>query len=229
MFLEADKILQQKALFLEGKEEEMRPNELLFAVIHLSAFVCSHVFVEQQPTTVHVTEGENVTLSCHIHADEEGKISKFRVQWYREGADGQLHEVVTLSQFRGRLRENANSSQQSASLSLFMLELNDTSKYFCNFIYRIDQKILQHYANGTILIVQEPVTTDTTILSTTDNTVNKTDADTENTTTENTLLTFLIALPLSLKFVATVFIGLYTLFSYTSIVISCTGLHINVR
>ncbi|MCI4386040.1 hypothetical protein PGIGA_G00057580 [Pangasianodon gigas] len=207
----------------------MLPNEFLFAVIHLSAFVSGHICVEQQPTIVHLTEGENVTLSCHIRADEGEKISKFRVEWYIEGADGQLHEVGNLSQLRGRLHEKANSNQQSASLSLSSLKLNDTGKYFCNFIYQIDQKILQLYANGTSLIVQEEVTTETTILSTTNNAGNNTDADTENNVTENVLLTFLLSLPLSLKFVATVFICFYTLFSYTSTFISCPGLLRNVR
>ncbi|KAF4086292.1 hypothetical protein AMELA_G00104320 [Ameiurus melas] len=207
----------------------MLPNEFLLAVIHLSAFVSGHTCVEQQPNFVHPTEGENVTLSCHIHVDEGEKINRFHVEWYREGTDRHLYEIGNLSHLRGRFRENTNINQQNASLSLFMLELNDTGKYFCNFIYRIGHKILQNYANGTSLIVQEAVTTDTTIPSTTNNTGNNTDADTENTTTENVLLTFLLSLPLSLKFVATVIICFYTLFSYTSIAFSCTGLLTNVR
>ncbi|MCJ8740267.1 hypothetical protein PDJAM_G00056970 [Pangasius djambal] len=157
----------------------MLRNEFLFAVIHLSAFVSGHICVEQQPTIAHLTAGENVTLSCHIRADGGEKISKFRVEWYIEGADGQLHEVGNLSQLRGRLHEKANSNQQNASLSLSTLKLNDTGKYFCNFIYQIDQKILQLYANGTSLIVQEEVTTETTILSTTNNAGNST-VNTEN-------------------------------------------------
>lgn len=131
--------------------------------------VSGHISVEQQPTTVHITEGENITLSCHIHADQGEKISKFLVDWYLKGADGQLHDIGNLSQLRGRLRENLNSSQQSASLSLFMLELNDTGKYFCNFFYLIDLKISQCHGNGTSLIVQDEVTTDMAIFSTTDN------------------------------------------------------------
>ncbi|KAK3531238.1 hypothetical protein QTP70_015229, partial [Hemibagrus guttatus] len=152
----------------------MLPNEFLFAVIHLSAFVSSHIFVEQQPATVLLTEGENVTLSCHIRADDGVKISKFRVEWYREDADRQLHEVKNLSQLRGRLQKNTKINQQSASLSLSKLKLNDTGKYFCNFFFRIDEKILQNYANGTNLIVQEEVTTDISILSTTVNTSSNT-------------------------------------------------------
>lgn len=138
------------------------------------ALVSGHICVEQQPTTVHLTEGENVTLSCHIRGNKGENISKFHVEWYREGAGGKLHEVVNLSQLRGRLHENTNRNQQSASLSVTMLKLNDTGRYFCNFIYRIDQKILQHYGNGTSIIVQEEVTTVMTILSTTDNVGNTT-------------------------------------------------------
>ncbi|KAG7321701.1 hypothetical protein KOW79_014559 [Hemibagrus wyckioides] len=168
----------------------MLPNEFLFAVIHLSAFVNSHIFVEQQPATVHLTEGENVTLSCHIRADDGLKISKFRVEWYREDADRQLHEVKNLSQLRGRLKNNIFINQQSANLSLSMLKLNDTGKYFCIFFSWINEKILQNYANGTNLIVQEEVTTDISILSTTvntsSNTSNNIDADTENNVPENT-------------------------------------------
>lgn len=206
----------------------MLPNEFLLAVIHLSAFVSGHTCVEQQPNAVHLTEGENVTLSCHIYVEEGEKITKFHVEWYREGADRHPYEVGNLSQLRGRFRENTNIKQQNASLSLFMLKLNDTGKYFCNFIYRVGHKILQNYANGTSLIVQEAVTTDTTIPSTTNKTGNNTDADTEHTTTENVLLTFLLYLPLSIKFVATVFICFYTLFSYTSIAFYCPGLLSNL-
>ncbi|KAF5906248.1 TBC1 domain family member 15-like, partial [Clarias magur] len=138
------------------------------------AFVSGHICVEQQPSIVHLTEGENVTLSCNIRGNGGEKISKFHVEWYRQGAGGKLHEIVNLSQLRGRFHENTNRNQQSASLSITMLELNDTGRYFCNFIYQIDQKILQHYANGTSIIVQEEVTTVMTILSTTDNVGNTT-------------------------------------------------------
>lgn len=130
--------------------------------------------MEQQPTTVHLTEGENVTLSCHIRADEGEEISRFLVNWYVEDADRQLHDVEDLFQLRGRLHKNTKSTQQSASLSLFMLKLNDTGKYFCNCFCKIGQKISQRYGNGTSLIVQEEVTTHTTILSTTNNTGNNT-------------------------------------------------------
>lgn len=130
--------------------------------------------MEQQPATVHLTEGENVTLSCHIRADDGLKISKLRVEWYREGADRQLDEVKNLSQLRGRLKSNTIINQQSANLSLSMLKLNDTGKYFCIFFSWIDEKILQNYANGTNLIVQEEVTTDISILSTTVNTSSNT-------------------------------------------------------
>ncbi|XP_046718950.1 uncharacterized protein LOC124394631 isoform X2 [Silurus meridionalis] len=202
-------------------KEKMVSNGFLFAVIHLSALVSGHVCVEQLPSIVHLTEGKNVTISCYIHADEGEKISKFLVEWFKEEAEGQLINVGKLSKLKGRLHENTNSIQHSASLSFYMLELNDTGRYFCNFIYRIDHHILQLHANGTRLIVQEEVTADTTIASTTENTPNNTSADTEKVITDNLLLTFLLSLPLLLKFVATVFICVYTLFSYTSIVISC--------
>ncbi|XP_027003586.1 uncharacterized protein LOC113643503 [Tachysurus fulvidraco] len=204
----------------------MLPNEFLFALIHLSAFVSSHIYVEQQPAAVYLSEGENVTLSCHIRADEDVKISKFTVEWYMEDEDRQLHEVKNLSQLRGRLQENTNINQHSTSLSLFMLKLNDSSKYVCDFFILIDQKILQHYTNGTILVVQEELTTAISILSTTvntnNNTGNNTDADTEYET-DNILHTFLIFLPLSLKFVSALFICFYTLLSYTSVIVYCPG------
>ncbi|KAK2831600.1 hypothetical protein Q7C36_016686 [Tachysurus vachellii] len=203
----------------------MLPNEFLFALIHLSAFVSSHIYVEQQPASVHLSEGENVTLSCHMRADEDMKISHFTVEWHR-GDEHRQHKVKNISQLRGRLQEITNINQHSASLSLSMLKLNDTSKYFCIFFIRIDQKVLQHYTNGTNLVVQEELTTAMSILSTTvntnNNTGNNTDADTEYENV-NILHTFLIFLPLSLKFVSAMFICFYTLFSYTSVIIFCPG------
>lgn len=129
--------------------------------------------MEQQPASVHLSEGENVTLSCHIRADEDMNISKVTVEWHR-GNENRSHNVKNLSELRGRLQENTNINQHSASLSLSMLKLNDTSKYFCLFFILVDQKMLQHYTNGTNLVVQEELTTAMSILSTTVNTNNNT-------------------------------------------------------
>ncbi|XP_036411659.1 uncharacterized protein LOC118796711 [Colossoma macropomum] len=188
----------------------MLSHGFLFAVIHLSAFVHCNVRVEQQPSAVHQTIGENTTMFCEISADGGENISICHVEWYRKSEDG-WPEVKQLSQFRGRFHELTDSSRWSGSLSLTTLEVNDTGKYYCNYICRIDGRMFQHNGRGTNLSVHEEATATTDTVITT-NTV-YTDAYTEKTT-DDILYTFLLFLPLSLKLVVTVFLCTYTLFSF---------------
>ncbi|KAL6471526.1 hypothetical protein MHYP_G00201760 [Metynnis hypsauchen] len=173
----------------------MLSHGFLFAVIHLSAYVHCNVRVEQHPAAVHQTIGENTTIFCKICADGGENISRCDIEWYRRIEDS-LPEVKQLSQFRGRFHEFMDGSQLSGNLSLTTLELNDTGKYYCNYICWIDGRMSQHNGYGTNLSVHEEATVTTATVITT-NTVN-TDAFTEKTT-DDTLYTFLLFLPLSLK------------------------------
>ncbi|KAL7849203.1 hypothetical protein SRHO_G00208260 [Serrasalmus rhombeus] len=173
----------------------MLSHGFLFAVIHLSAYIHCKVRVEQQPAAVHQTTGENTTIFCKIYADGGEIISMCDIEWYRRSED-RWPEVKQLSQFRGRFHEFMNNSRWSGSLSLTTLELNDTGKYYCNYICWIDGGISQHNGFGTNLSVHEEATVTTATVITT-KTVH-TDAFTEETT-DDALYTFLLFLPLSLK------------------------------
>ncbi|KAI4904654.1 hypothetical protein NFI96_019430, partial [Prochilodus magdalenae] len=175
------------------------------------AIACVHsdVCVEQRPSTVDHTMGENVTMSCEICADGRENISKCRIEWYRQSEDGSLPEIRQLSQFRGRFHELTDSRQWRGSLLLTALELNDTGRYYCNYLCLINETLFQHNGNGTNLSVHEEAITTTTAAITT--TTGYTDAE---KTTDDILYTFILFLPVSLKLIVSVFLGTYTLFSF---------------
>ncbi|KAL7832208.1 hypothetical protein AOLI_G00297560 [Acnodon oligacanthus] len=173
----------------------MLSHGFLFAVIHLSAYVRCNVRVEQQPAAAHQTIGENTTMFCKICADGGENISWCDIEWYRRSEDS-WPEVKQLSQFKGRFHEFMNRSRWSGSLSLTTLELNDTGKYYCNYICRIDGRMSQHNGCGTNLSVHEEATVTTATVITTN--TGHTDAFTEKTT-DDVLYTFLLFLPLLLK------------------------------
>ncbi|XP_073674448.1 myelin-associated glycoprotein [Garra rufa] len=108
-------------------------------------------FVKQWPGEVYRTPGQNITMHCQTHGDIQE--AKRLVNWYIESRDGKYVSIDKLTQFSGRHSEDKTESHWSQSFTLRSLELNDTGRFYCNYLCRINGMYEQHYGTGTRLFV----------------------------------------------------------------------------
>uniref|UniRef100_G3U2P3 Ig-like domain-containing protein n=1 Tax=Loxodonta africana TaxID=9785 RepID=G3U2P3_LOXAF len=86
--------------------------------------------VEQNPESLHIQEGENVTMTCSY------KTAIDNLQWYRQDSGrGLVLQILIRSNEKekpnGRLRATLDTSTKSSFLFITASQAADTATYFC--------------------------------------------------------------------------------------------------
>lgn len=108
-------------------------------------------WVKQWPGEVYSTPGENITIHCQTQGDIQE--AKCLVNWYIKNRHGKYVSINKLTQFSGRHSEDKKESHWRQSFTLTSLELNDTGRFYCNYLCRINGTHEQYYGTGTRLFV----------------------------------------------------------------------------
>lgn len=123
-------------------------------------------WVQQWPSEVYKTPGENLTMHCQTH----GGLRKAMclVQWFIKNSNGNFDSIDQFIQFRERYSQHKNTTHFRQSFTLLSLKLNDTGSFHCNYLCKSNSTYEQYYGNGTQLFVHfrtENVTLSTAIFN----------------------------------------------------------------